>query len=701
MRAAMSTLLLAAARLSSATKADEVPWKERHELVVTPWTGLPADTGRYANAEVIWTDEASLENCDALGCEITVFPFDQVCEDQVCQDLCPATSPFYAQPDPSTHCSGILVGEDLILTAGHCLNPAECPQQRIIFDYAVQFPGDPLGDPVDPGGETRFIPLEDIFECIEAEALSPFPPGTTPQEALYSEDRPAGEDWALMRLDRVVSQDRVPFPIERAAESAVGDPGLILGHPHRIPLKAEIQPLFTAVVGTPFHVLGGNSGSGVINLSTGKVIVVVTSGGMEIEPSAHPFCQSPPRYDLCFTCPDDVAGQGTLALAAVIPPIGLQVAPTVEVHHHGPPTSPAHFAWKAFSLSVPLPPPGEQPSRDVDWSFVHEGVIVTLEVQPGDPTSGHLEPGDPVTQVRLRPAQTVLNSQGLWTGLTAFFDQIYGTRTPVRHQIHVGVDGFTVAPTDAFDGADDLGVQHGAARNYRPANLWSVSQHLTVTAREEDPNDPNAPWPEWLELNGNTIPYPMLLPCKGCGTAPQLPVSIDGTDLDPGTYRGWIAFSSDDSGEPPYEITREVYFDHCREVFADPGLPVANITLQPGQSRVRTLTVSPPGSTSIADVDVITDLTLPPAGTPFPLQLWLQAPDGPPVFLKEELEDPLRKVWDEQTNRGASGDLDSFNNRESDGQWALTIRNDGSLPITFDFERFHVRLHHLGALPCD
>ncbi|MGH9464870.1 MAG: trypsin-like serine protease, partial [Thermoanaerobaculia bacterium] len=132
----------------SGAAADEVPWKERHELVVTPWPGLPDDPERYANAEVIWTDETSLVDCNAIGCQLRVFPFDEVCEDEVCQDLCPATSPFYAQPDPTTQCSGILVGEDLVLTAGHCLDPDDCQQKRIIFDYAVQFPGDPLGQPV-------------------------------------------------------------------------------------------------------------------------------------------------------------------------------------------------------------------------------------------------------------------------------------------------------------------------------------------------------------------------------------------------------------------------------------------------------------------------------------------------------------------------------------------------------------------------
>lgn len=107
MRAAQTSILLGVAVLSSAAVADEVPWKERHELVVTPWPGLPDDPERYAKAEVMWMNATSLENCNSLGCDLRVFPFDEVCENQVCEDLCPATSPFYAQPDPTNGCSGI------------------------------------------------------------------------------------------------------------------------------------------------------------------------------------------------------------------------------------------------------------------------------------------------------------------------------------------------------------------------------------------------------------------------------------------------------------------------------------------------------------------------------------------------------------------------------------------------------------------
>ncbi len=699
MKIVLVVALLAVPVLPGIVAADDLPWKDRYELAVTPWPGLSEDPNRYANAEVVWTNDAQIVGCNGFTCEIRVYPFDE----SEGFDLCPATSSFYAQPELGNECSGILVGEDLVLTAGHCLgNDPICDDKVILFDFAVASPTDPLGQPVlDPNGETRFIPVQNVYTCIGVESQSPFPPDTPPDEAFSTENAPAGPDWALMRLDRVVPEGRIPFPIERVAESAIGDPALILGHPKRMALKAELQAL-SAANGAPFHVLVGNSGSGVVNLYTGKVTWVATFGATALVVSEDPSCQEPNPigYDLCFSCDGQASGQSTLGLVAIVPPIGLQVAPAPEVHHYGPPTTPEDFAWKQVTLSVPAPPPGEQPSRDVDWTFVQEGPIAKVEVEPGDPLAGHLEPGGPVTRVSLRPSPAILGSPGLWPGLTAFFDQRYHTRSPLRHQIHVGVDGFTVSPADAFDGADDLGVQHGASRTYRAANQWAVTQELAVFGTK-DPEDPGAPWPQWLKLDCGANPCSAVpLPCKGCGAPPQVLLSIDGTGLDPVAEDGWIVFSSVDSGEPPYEITRKVRIDHCREVFEDLTLPQQGITLLPGQDHVRSLNVPPTVGTTISDVDVITDLTLDTPASDLPLTVLLQGPEGPPVFLKELPGDPLRDVWDEQTFRGASGNLDNFNNLSSEGSWVLTIHNDDTKPITFDFERFNVRLHHNNAPPC-
>lgn len=180
-----------------------------------------------------------------------------------------------------------------------------------------------------------------------------------------------------------------------------------------------------------------------------------------------------------------------LTFASAVPPIGLQVTPIPEVHHFGPPGTPDQFAWKSFLLSVPAPIPNEFSSRAVDWHFGQEGIMVMLEPHPEDATSGHLDPAESAT-LRLRPVEAVLNGPGLWTGLTAFFDDIYGTRTPLTHQIHVGVDGLVVNPMTPMVG-EGPGVAEppGAKRRYGASSLWNVTQPGRVET-----------FVDWIWLNG-------------------------------------------------------------------------------------------------------------------------------------------------------------------------------------------------------
>jgi hypothetical protein len=196
------------------------------------------------------------------------------------------------------------------------------------------------------------------------------------------------------------------------------------------------------------------------------------------------------------------------------------------------------------------------------------------------------------------------------------------------------VDGFTVAPTDSFDGPDGLGVSHGAGQPYRATNRWIVPQQLTVRA-EEDPEDPGV-WPGWLELNGGTSPLSVTLPAKGNG--PAIGLFVNGTGLDPGTYEGTIVFSSDDSGNPPFEPVREVYFDHCREVFADMTLPVRVKDLPSGQAHSQELIVAPTGGTIVRDVDMIVTLgdSFGGGGPGRPFEVWLVSPNGTEALLRPE-----------------------------------------------------------------
>jgi hypothetical protein len=186
---------------------------------------------------------------------------------------------------------------------------------------------------------------------------------------------------------------------------------------------------------------------------------------------------------------------------------------------------------------------------------------------------------------------------------------------------------------------------------------WAAFLALSAAAAADE-----VPWKERYQL---TI-SPWFGPQADAGSA-------NGTNLAPGTYSGWIRFRSDDSGEPPYELTRKVYFDHCREIF-EAGVP-QSLTLPPlGGEDTAIVDVAPTGGTVIEDVDLIVELTIDePAvcsgsndGCVYSVRLASPAPGGVEVLLKD-FDNLPQVVYDEDTERGAAGDLDKFDIHSSPG----------------------------------
>ncbi|MBC7171902.1 MAG: trypsin-like serine protease, partial [Polyangiaceae bacterium] len=101
-------------------------------------------------------------------------------------------------------CSGTLIDDDLVLTAGHCFDGSECGDESFVFDYFYGV-----------AGILEEIDSDDIYACREIVVRR------------LDEDNP-GADYAVVRLDRPVV-GRTPAPVDVRYEVAASDPLTVIG----------------------------------------------------------------------------------------------------------------------------------------------------------------------------------------------------------------------------------------------------------------------------------------------------------------------------------------------------------------------------------------------------------------------------------------------------------------------------------------
>lgn len=134
------------------------------------------------------------------------------------QNLC-VGEPFAEQPMQAS-CSGTLIDDDLILTAGHCVAQENaCANYRWVFNnhYVA-------------AGVRHAIEPEDIFSCRRIEVIS-------------AGDFTRGEsDYAIVRLDRSAVPRFQPAPLRRVGGPLDrGQHVKVVGFPDGIPAKIDTQ----------------------------------------------------------------------------------------------------------------------------------------------------------------------------------------------------------------------------------------------------------------------------------------------------------------------------------------------------------------------------------------------------------------------------------------------------------------------------
>ena len=189
----------------------------------------------------------------------------------------------FGEQTVGAYCSAVLVGDDLMLTAGHCFKPdrrgGPCERVKFVFGYAM------TSSTATPGT----FPASDVYSCKSIvkqrvrDDVSNFScsGGTCTEAALNG----LGPDWALVKLDRKV-KGRVPLAISRGAVSTSAKLTAI-GYPSGLPVKVSPNGSVRSISSangyfvTDLDTFAGSSGGPVINSETYRIEGILVRGGVD------------------------------------------------------------------------------------------------------------------------------------------------------------------------------------------------------------------------------------------------------------------------------------------------------------------------------------------------------------------------------------------------------------------------------------
>jgi hypothetical protein len=211
----------------------------------------------------------------------------------------------YRDQQAGAFCSGSLVAQDLIMTAGHCVTDERaCKGIKFVFGFGIG----------SAGADPTSVPASEVYGCGQLVGRR--------------QDGETGPDYAIVRLDRPVA-NHAPLKLNRSGAIANGTKLFVIGHPSGLPTKvaggaqvrdADKNGYFVANLDT----YGGNSGSAVFNAVTGQIEGILVRGERDFVYDSEKACMRSNRV------PDD-GGRGedvtkVSEVLALVPELGPRYA---------------------------------------------------------------------------------------------------------------------------------------------------------------------------------------------------------------------------------------------------------------------------------------------------------------------------------------------------------------------------------------
>ena len=183
------------------------------------------------------------------------------------ENIC--TSEKFTQQSLAPICSGFLVGPDTLITAGHCYNSFDTPE-NVCKNFSWVFDYDMKSATHNP---TKSISIANIYNCKSVSSVQ--------RDSLY--------DFAIIKLDRKVV-GRTPLKFRSTGKLANTASLVVIGHPTGLPTKISANGKVTQNTevtrfSTTLDTFHGNSGSAVFDATTGQVEGILIMGKNDYRPS--------------------------------------------------------------------------------------------------------------------------------------------------------------------------------------------------------------------------------------------------------------------------------------------------------------------------------------------------------------------------------------------------------------------------------